>query len=66
MRIIKPKQYLREFWPGSDIKPATVVNWIKTGKIQGTTTPTGVYMVIVPDDASLSDKTNALLSFLES
>ncbi|NAW60117.1 MULTISPECIES: hypothetical protein [unclassified Vibrio] len=66
MRIIKPKQYLEEFWPGSDITKATVVNWIKTGKIPGTTTPTGTYMVIVKDDTSPADKTNELLSFLES
>lgn len=66
MRIIKPRQYLDEFWPGSGITTETVVNWIKKGKIRGTTTPTGNYMVIIEDDEEINDKIAKLVRFLES
>lgn len=66
MRTLKPKQYIDEFYPGSGLCTATIINWIKRGKLKGTTTPTGRYMVLIDNSSQISDKTSELLEFLES
>ena len=66
MRTLRPKQYIDEFYPGSGMCTATIINWIKRGKLKGTTTPTGRYLVLIDSPVSVSDKTSSLLQFLES
>lgn len=66
MRTLKPKQYIDEYYPESGMCTATIINWIKRGKLKGTTTPTGRYLVLIDSPAPVSDKTSALLQFLES
>lgn len=66
MRTLKPKQYIDEYYPESGMCTATIINWIKRGKLKGTTTPTGRYLVLIDSPVTVSDKTSALLQFLES
>ncbi|MBY7859152.1 hypothetical protein KW419_12950 [Vibrio fluvialis] len=66
MRTLKPKQYIDEFYPDSGMCAATIINWIKRGKIKGTTTPTGRWLVLIDNNTTHEDKTSELLQFLES
>jgi predicted site-specific integrase-resolvase len=66
MRTIKPQQYIDENFPESGLHPRTIINWIKNGKLQGTTTPTGVWLVVVDNADHQMDKTSELVQFLES
>ncbi len=66
MRTIKPQQYIDEFYPDSGFCTATIINWIKRGKIEGTMTPTGRYLVRIDNQTKPADKTSELLQFLES
>ncbi|MBY7784287.1 hypothetical protein KW437_21015 [Vibrio fluvialis] len=66
MRTLKPKQYIDEFYPDSGMCAATIINWIKRGKIKGTTTPTGRWLVLIDNNTKHEDKTSELLQFLES
>ena len=66
MRTLKPKQYIDEFYPDSGMCAATIINWIKRGKIKGTTTPTGRWLVLIANNTKHEDKTSELLQFLES
>ncbi|MEZ8411054.1 hypothetical protein AB6C88_25050 [Vibrio splendidus] len=45
----------------------TIINWIKHGKLEGTRTPTGRYLVCVDDEiGNPADRVSELLRFLES
>ncbi|EKO3566287.1 hypothetical protein P0F15_000530 [Vibrio metschnikovii] len=66
MRTLKPKQYIDEFYPDSGMCAATIINWIKRGKLKGTMTPTGRYLVLINSQTQHTDKTSELLEFLES
>jgi hypothetical protein len=61
-RTLKPSDYIKEFYPGSKIRTATIINWIKGGKLHGKQTPTGRWLVVVGGE---SEK-DPLLAFLES
>lgn len=64
IRTLKPREYLKEFFPGSSVTTVTVKNWIKTGKIPGFQNPGGGWMVQV----GVPEKSNAnkLLEHLEA
>ncbi|BCL70554.1 hypothetical protein TUMSATVNIG1_25170 [Vibrio nigripulchritudo] len=64
MRKLKPKDYIKEFYPGSGMCPKTVTNWIKKGKLRGEQTPTGRWLVLV--EADNYSVTQELLNFLET
>ncbi|HAS26376.1 MAG TPA: hypothetical protein DCR64_12980 [Vibrio sp.] len=66
-RKIRPRQFIDEFYPDSGICNTTIINWIKHGKIEGTRTPTGRYLVCVDDEiGNPADRVSELLRFLES
>ncbi len=47
-RKLKPQAYIDEFYSDSGLTTKTVINWIKSRKINGEQTPTGRWLVIVP------------------
>ncbi|WGK82554.1 hypothetical protein PYE51_04705 [Vibrio aestuarianus] len=67
IRYLRPSQYIEEFYPGSGMCSATIINWIKIGKLGGTRTPTGRYLVCIDEDiGNPADRISELVRFLES
>jgi predicted site-specific integrase-resolvase len=64
LRKIKPQNYINEFYPGSEICTKTIVNWIKSGKLNGEQTLTGRWLVVI--DPPESSEVELLVQMLES